>query len=380
MRDDSDFRQERQRIFTLCCRWTGDALSAEDITQEVFLVGLRRQAQGKPPTEWRAFLTGVAKRLCANWRKRQQAQERYRANELPDVAIQHDAALASPDPLDYLLQSERESLIETALGRIKAPMRALLVSRYVDDLPIAEIATQWGVSENAAMVRLHRGREALRRHLETDLRDLANAHGLLDSETAEGWRETPIYCCLCGNTRLVGRFIPVSGQDTPDFALRCPRCSVMLAGQTNRPKTFAEDGDLAGVKGFRAGLNRVNRWWQGYLHDALTTGETSCPDCGKTAHAQRHSPSGIGGSAGLYIVCAFCSRLTFYIAPSGLFYHSDELQAFWRMYPRMRHTRQQSIIFAGRPATHSVFSDPHSSAELEAIHDNETLACLKIGS
>ncbi|GAB4451862.1 MAG: hypothetical protein OHK0029_01800 [Armatimonadaceae bacterium] len=367
----------RQRIFRFCWQQTQDTPAAEDLTQETLLIGLRRQEQGNPPQAWMPFLLGVARRLCQRWRERQQRFAEYLWDDAPDAVM--PAELRTPpedDPLLALLQREREELVEKALAHIKPGMQALLVARYVQDLPLSEIAAQWKLTENAATVRVHRSREALRRSLETDLRELAAAHGILPGDAADGWRETPIYCCLCGTNRLIGRFVISEGSTTPEFALRCARCEVTLAGQTSTPVTMASQDVLEGVKGFRAGLNRVNRWWQEYLKSALDRGRTACPACGRSAEVRLESLVQKNAPVGLHVVCAHCVRTTFYIAPAGFRYHSDELHEFWRRYPRMRHTIQRPTVFGGRSAVHVVFADTASSARLEAFYDTETMRCL----
>ncbi|MBC8141023.1 MAG: sigma-70 family RNA polymerase sigma factor, partial [Armatimonadetes bacterium] len=220
-------RAERDRLYTVCLRLTGNADAADDLAQETVLIGLRRVATNNAPRDWSPYLFGIARKLCAAWRARRGLDEAYTVSlegepALADFAL---ADMTAPDPLATLLQDEREQLLDAALLMLKDTARQTLIARYVDGLPLREIAEQSGVSENAATVRVHRGLDALRNVLQTTLRPQAAAHGLLPAEAAQGWRETLLFCPRCGQNRLQGRFVPGA-----KFALRCPTCTGMLDG------------------------------------------------------------------------------------------------------------------------------------------------------
>jgi RNA polymerase sigma factor (sigma-70 family) len=368
----------RKHLIRLCRRWTSDANAAEDIAQEAIVIALRRlRSPETAPRDWAAYLPGIARRLCLAWNTKQQ-RERSRSSSLsdmPDETLPHYASEkllpheADTDPLEHLIRSEREELIDRALNRLKGPVRQMLVARYVEDLPMAVLAERFGITENAATVRVHRSREALRKVLETALRDEANAHGLLDSETAAGWRETPLYCCRCGTAKLLGRF------EVGDFALRCPTCTGQLIGMTSHVAPMESATVLDGVQGFRAGLNRVNRWWQGYIADALQDRIAPCIRCGQAATV-RLGPG--GEDVGLAVFCDACRAPTFYIHPTGLLYHSDEAQAFWRRYPRMQNRWHEHLVCENRPAIRTTFADRLTSARLDMIFDIATLRPLHV--
>lgn len=364
--------RERARLARLCHRWTGDANAAEDLAQETLLIALRRWSRGATPEAWSPYLWGIARRLCQRWRERSQKAEAQETawDTLPE--------LPTPvmDPLEHLLQSEREALVERALGYLKEPMRALLADRYLADLPLNELAARRGLTENAAAARLHRSREALHRTLVTQLREDAAAHGLLDDETANGWRTTAIPCCRCGTVSMAGRFTPTNRRtgEPPYFELRCPRCPGNLIGMSSNAAPMDRAAVLEGVTGFRAGLNRVNRWWQGYIAGALASGNAACPDCGRPATASTQPNE----EPGLIIRCPHCARATFFIAPVGLLYHSDAFQNFWRRYPRMQNQPPQALICENRPAVLTTFKDRLTSASVEMIFDAETLRVLRV--
>ena len=75
--------------------------------------------------------------------------------EVPDAAAGEDAA-------------ERHAvgaLVRQALARLPMQQRAVLVLRYCEDLPEAEVASLLGCSAGAVKTHAHRGRRALRESL-----------------------------------------------------------------------------------------------------------------------------------------------------------------------------------------------------------------------
>ncbi|MDX1932625.1 MAG: sigma-70 family RNA polymerase sigma factor [Capsulimonadales bacterium] len=365
---------ERSRLTVLCHRWTGDPAMAEDLAQETILVALRRHRSGFAPREWPPFLAGIAVRLCKNHLRRTGIRE---AREIgPEEALRQTTERTAdrpyPDPLDSLLDFERSHLLETALRHLKPEMRALLVRRYQENQPLSEIAARYGLTENAVAARLVRSRTALERVLSTALRDAANAHGLLPADAADGWRETAVYCPRCGKSRLQGRF--ADGTDGPVFGLRCPTCVGQLVGMTTDAAPIPRAVVLHGVSGFRAGLTRVNRWWQTYLARGLETGEAACTRCGRPTPIRRTDPT---EPAGIGLVCEVCDAVTFFITPTGLLYHSDEMQAFWRRHPRLRNRPERPVTCEGRPAVLTTFSDPQGNASVQMVFDRETLRPMR---
>ena len=95
-------------------------------------------------------------------------------------------------------------------------------------LPHAETAARMGLTEGAVAKRLERGKLRPRRVLTTELMHKSAAHG--SSPSAEQWRETRIWCFMCGQRRTMARLV----RDTGEFTLRCPDCRLLLRGHTTK--------------------------------------------------------------------------------------------------------------------------------------------------
>jgi RNA polymerase sigma-70 factor (ECF subfamily) len=128
---------------------------AEDLTAETFMAAVAAVRQGRVPgTEVTvAWLVGVARhKLADHWRRTAREQRGLAA-----VAVLAEDA---DDPWDEHLNAQ---VAHTALARLPGPQRAALTLRYLDGLPVAEVAACLGRSEHATETLLVRARAALRR-------------------------------------------------------------------------------------------------------------------------------------------------------------------------------------------------------------------------
>lgn len=129
----------------------GSVAAAEDITAEVFMAavdGLERQAAPVPTVAW---LVGIARhKLVDHWRR----TEREQRNLAAAVGSTID------DPWPEVIHVDA---VHTVLGRVSGPQRTALVLRYLDGLPVPEVAKCVGRSVHATETLLVRARSALRR-------------------------------------------------------------------------------------------------------------------------------------------------------------------------------------------------------------------------
>jgi RNA polymerase sigma-70 factor (ECF subfamily) len=132
-----------------------DAPTAEDLTAETFVAAVR--AAGRSDEVSVPWLIGVARhKLVDHWRRRDR-DERL-------VARITDQPVARNDPWDVHLDALR---VEDVLARLGAHHRAALTLRYVDGLPVPEVADLLGRTVHATEALLVRARGAFRRLYES---------------------------------------------------------------------------------------------------------------------------------------------------------------------------------------------------------------------
>jgi RNA polymerase sigma-70 factor, ECF subfamily len=139
----------------------GSAAVAEDLTAETFLAAADAVRRADPPATSTAWLVGVARhKLVDHWRRREREERGLRA-----VA---DGQPEVDDPWDVELNAFRA---RDVLDQLTPTHRAALTLRYLDDLPVVEVAALLERSVRAAEGVLVRARAAFRRIYTADERE-----------------------------------------------------------------------------------------------------------------------------------------------------------------------------------------------------------------
>jgi RNA polymerase sigma-70 factor (ECF subfamily) len=126
---------------------------AEDLTAETFMAAVAATRQGSPPAVTVAWLIGVARhKLVDHWRRA--------AREQRNLAAVEAEAETMEDPWGEWLDAEAA---HAALSRLSVHHRTALTLRYLDGLPVAEVAAHVDRSVHATETLLARARAALRR-------------------------------------------------------------------------------------------------------------------------------------------------------------------------------------------------------------------------
>jgi RNA polymerase sigma-70 factor (ECF subfamily) len=132
-----------------------DVPTAEDLTAETFVAAVR--AVGRSDEVSVPWLIGVARhKLVDHWRRRDR-DERL-------VARITDQPIERNDPWDVHLDALR---VADVLARLGPHHRAALTLRYVDGLPVPEVAGLLGRTVHATEALLVRARGAFRRLYES---------------------------------------------------------------------------------------------------------------------------------------------------------------------------------------------------------------------
>jgi RNA polymerase sigma-70 factor, ECF subfamily len=134
-----------------------DMPTAEDLTSETFLAAVRAAAgpgEGEVSIPW---MIGVARhKLVDHWRRR--------ARDERMVARIVDQSMEANDPWDVQLDGMR---VADVLARLGGHHRAALTLRYVDGLPVPEVANVLGRTVHATEALLVRARASFRKLYES---------------------------------------------------------------------------------------------------------------------------------------------------------------------------------------------------------------------
>ena len=148
-------------IYTLAYRLTGDEEDARDVVQDAYLRAFRSIKRFRGDAKFSTWMYRITAN-CASTHLVKRSKGRH--EELTD-----DEPVADDRPeVDPEGMAEAGALrdrVTDALAELPPRLRAVVVLRDIYDLPHEAIASELGITEAAAKVRLHRARRKLRERL-----------------------------------------------------------------------------------------------------------------------------------------------------------------------------------------------------------------------
>lgn len=148
-----------------------DQSLAEDIVQETFTTALGRPADYDPGRgSVASWLTTLSRNVI-----RDHLRAHRRADEVAErwdridasLAQLYDALARSPLPGDVLARVETRDLVTMTIAHLPESYRVALARKYVDDRSLEDLASELGVSVDAAKSLLARARRAFKETFST---------------------------------------------------------------------------------------------------------------------------------------------------------------------------------------------------------------------
>jgi RNA polymerase sigma-70 factor, ECF subfamily len=142
------------QVFGYICARCRQRSVAEDLTSETFLAAVDAVRRENAPVMSLPWIMGVARhKLVDHWRRAAREESGLRA--LSEEAGEEHSSDTSDAQLDALAAHE-------TLGTLGSHHQAVLTLRYLDDLPVAEVAALLGRSVHATEALLVRAKRAFR--------------------------------------------------------------------------------------------------------------------------------------------------------------------------------------------------------------------------
>lgn len=157
----------KDKVFQLCFRMLGNSHEAEDISQEAFIRAYINIERYNIDRKFSTWLYRIATNLCID-RIRKKKPDYYLDAE---VAGTEGLTLYSQIPASQLAPDEEVSkielqvIIQNEILKLPEKYRAVIVLKYIEELPLLEISKILDLPIGTVKTRIHRGREALRKQL-----------------------------------------------------------------------------------------------------------------------------------------------------------------------------------------------------------------------
>lgn len=158
---DELVRRTYTDTYTLAYRLTGNEEDARDVAQEAYLRAYKGLRRFRGEAQFSTWLYRITANCAATYLGR---RSRHRHDVLDDSVPVADPR-TDHDPQLRMDANDLQQRLVKALDQLPPRLRAVVVLRDVYDLTHEAIATELGISESAAKVRLHRARNKLREEL-----------------------------------------------------------------------------------------------------------------------------------------------------------------------------------------------------------------------
>ncbi|AWI10962.1 MAG: RNA polymerase sigma factor SigW [Caldibacillus thermoamylovorans] len=157
----------KDKVFQLCFRMLGNSHEAEDISQEAFMRAYINIERYNIDRKFSTWLYRIATNLCID-RIRKKKPDYYLDAEVAGTEgltlySQIPASQLAPD--EEVSKIELQEIIQNEILKLPEKYRAVIVLRYIEELPLLEISKILDLPIGTIKTRIHRGREALRKQL-----------------------------------------------------------------------------------------------------------------------------------------------------------------------------------------------------------------------
>lgn len=146
-------------IYGYLYRTLGDAAQAEDLTGELFLRLLQALRTGRAPRDrLEGWLYRVAHNLAMDLFRRQKKG--------PEVPLAEELMADDSQPSEVVGDRQIKQELRAGIRRLTTDQQRLILLRFAEDRPLAEVARLMGKSEGAIKTLQHRAVSRLRKMLQ----------------------------------------------------------------------------------------------------------------------------------------------------------------------------------------------------------------------
>jgi RNA polymerase sigma-70 factor, ECF subfamily len=150
----------QQRIAGLVQRLLGWPADVDDVLQDVFIDAIRNLKHFDGRSSLATWLVRIAINRCRSHQRKRWFRLGF-MRRMNAAAAEVPAPGSGDSPTDATTTREAVEQVHEAIRQLNARDREIIVLRYLEEVPIEEIAQTLGLSRGAADVRLSRARGRL---------------------------------------------------------------------------------------------------------------------------------------------------------------------------------------------------------------------------
>jgi RNA polymerase sigma-70 factor, ECF subfamily len=157
----------QDKLYRICYRMLGNQHEAEDIAQEAFVRAFINIHTFDTNRKFSTWLYRIGTNLCID-RIRKKKPDYYLDAEVAGTeGLNMYSQIPSKEelPEQEVLKMEMQDRVQYEISRLPDKYRAVIVLKYMEDLPLQEISEILEMPLGTVKTRIHRGREALRKQL-----------------------------------------------------------------------------------------------------------------------------------------------------------------------------------------------------------------------
>lgn len=166
----ADLVQEHEKyLYNIAYRLCGDREEAKDLVQEALVRAYRAFRSFKPGTSFKSWLYRIVSNLYVDTLRK---KSKYREESLDEPVVYEDGEVSKAvpdltrDPSQMLEETAFVGEVQKALDRLPVEYRLAVILCDVQGFSYDEISEIMDCSIGTVRSRIHRGRKALRQHLE----------------------------------------------------------------------------------------------------------------------------------------------------------------------------------------------------------------------
>jgi RNA polymerase sigma-70 factor (ECF subfamily) len=152
-------RTHEANVFRLAYSMAGDAVAANEITQETFISALKSLHTYKERSPLKAWLYTITLNTSRSYLRKRKTLEKLRLTLTSILKIDEQV---QPSLEDSVVQTERDVFLARMLEKLDEKHRLVIVLRYFQELSVTEISEILSLPEGTVHSRLHTARERLR--------------------------------------------------------------------------------------------------------------------------------------------------------------------------------------------------------------------------